>query len=437
MYEHLKGKTLLVMDRTALAACAVLRAKELGIRTVVANFYKYEDSPSKQVADVSIDADISDIERMLQIVKDYDIDGIFVGWTDSHLPFYAQICEKAGLPCCGTLDQFDIMSNDKRRFKQACIDNGVPTTPSYKIDMNFSREDLDKIVYPVVIKPADGSGGRGVARCNNEEELISGYTALYESSRSKKLVCEKYIDSPLEIFLNYTIQDDYPSLSAAYIKHRTLKEIDSTASGLLHIYSPAFIDEYKKAVEPAVINMFRSLGLRNCALSFQGFLKDGEFYFHEAGLRMGGGQSYLFTQELNGISALDMVIEYALTGKMSSADVKTQDNSRFSKYCANYYVRLNSGTITSISGIEEVKNMPEVLQCLTFHEVGDVIASGTSVDRVIYRIHVMGDTAEDLANAMCRISDTLDIRSEKGEEMQMEHLDHDRLLALIIEDIDS
>ena len=49
MYEHLKGKTLMVMDRTSLAACAVIRAKEMGIRTVVANFYKTEDSPSKQV----------------------------------------------------------------------------------------------------------------------------------------------------------------------------------------------------------------------------------------------------------------------------------------------------------------------------------------------------------------------------------------------------
>ena len=130
MYEKLKGKTLLVMDRTSLAACAVIRAKEMGIKTVVANFYKYEDSPSKQVADVAIDADISDIDLMLDIIKEHNIDGIFVGWTDSHLPFYAEICEKAGLPCCGTVEQFDILSNDifyvhKQKYyiyrQEACI----------------------------------------------------------------------------------------------------------------------------------------------------------------------------------------------------------------------------------------------------------------------------------------------------------------------------
>ncbi len=107
---------------------------------------------------------------------------------------------------------------------------------------------------------------------------------------------------------------------------------------------------------------------------------------------MGGGQSYVFTQALNGVSAVDMVIEYALTGKMSSADLRSQDNYDFSQSCANYYVRLKPGTIRSITGIQEVEAMPRVLQCLTFHKIGDTIGTEGSVDRVIYRIHVMAPT---------------------------------------------
>ncbi len=431
MYENLKGKTLLVMDRTALAACAVARAKEMGINTVVANFYKTEDSPSKQIADVAIDIDISDTEAMLKLIKDYHIDGIFVGWTDSHLPFYADICQKAGLPCCGTLEQFDILSNDKNRFKSYCLKYGVPTPQIYDIDINFKKEDLQKIDYPVMVKPADGSGGRGIMRCDNEKELIAHYTALYESSSSKKIVCEKYMDSENEIFIHYTIQDGYCSLSSSFLKYKVNTEKTKAASCLFHMFSPKFIKEYKDESEESVINLINALGVKNGNLMFQGFEKDGKLYFHESGLRMGGEQFYVFAEKLNGISSLELMIEFALTGKMTLYNAKEQDNYHFSKYCCNYYIPLKAGTIAEIKGLDEINAMPQVLQNKQFKFVGDKISATSSLDRVIFRLHVMDDTKEDFAKTLCKISDTIKILDENGNDMQLQKLDYDSVIEVI------
>lgn len=431
MYEKLKGKTLLVMDRTALAACAVIRAKEMGVRTVVANFYKTEDSPSKQVADVAIDIDISDIDAMLKLIKEYQIDGIFVGWTDSHLPFYAEICEKAGLPCCGTVEQFDILSNDKNRFKEICMKYGVPTPEVFKVDIDFKREDLDKIVYPVMVKPADGSGGRGIMKCNNEEELISHYKELYESSASKKIVCERYMDSENEIFIHYTIQDGYCSLSSSFLKYKVDAEKTKAASCLFHMFSPKFLDDYKKDVEPAVINMIHALGVKNGNLMFQGFEDNGKLYFHESGLRMGGEQFYVFAEKLNGISSLELMIEFALTGKMTLYNAEKQDNFRFSKYCCNYYVPLKPGRIAKIEGVEEINAMPQVLQNRQFKFVGDEISSTSSLDRVIFRLHVMDDTKEAFARTLCKISNTVKILDQNGNDMQLQKLEYETVMEMI------
>ena len=431
MYEHLKGKTLLVMDRTSLAACAVIRAKEMGIRTVVANFYKTEDSPSKQVADIAIDIDISDIDAMVNLIREYNVEGIFVGWTDSHLPFYAEICEKAGLPCCGTVEQFDIVSNDKRRFKEACLEYGVPTPDVYNIDIDFKREDLDKIKYPVMVKPADGSGGRGIMKCNNEEELISHYKELYESSASKKIVCERYMQSENEIFIHYTVQDGYPSLSSSFLKYKVTVEKSKAASCLFHMFSPKFLEDYKRDIEPRVIGMIQGLGIKYGNIMFQGFEEGGKLYFHESGLRMGGEQFYVFSEKLNGISSLELMIEFALTGKMTLYDVKTQDNFKFSKYCCNYYVPLKPGKICKIEGVDEVNAMPQVLQNRQFKEIGDVISSTSSLDRVIFRLHVMDDTKDAFAKTLCRISETLKILDEDGNDMQLQRLDYDTVMDMI------
>ena len=421
----LEGKTLMVMDNTALGASALIRAKELGVRTIVANFYPLEKSASKQVADEHVEINISDTDAMVRLIKDKHVDGVFVGWTDSHLPFYAEICEKADLPCCATKEQFGILSNDKRKFKQACDKYGVPTAREYQLDISFKPEDLAKIEYPAMVKPADGSGGRGIKRCNNEEELKEHYQYLYDNSNSKKIICERFVESPYEIFLNYTIQDDYCSLSAAYVSYK-----DKTTT--LHIYPSSHVKRYKATIEPAIIKMFQGLGLKNAVLSLQGFVEeDGSFIFHETGLRMGGGQSYVFTKVLNGVSALDLMIEFSLTGRMTISNLKEKDEPCFSQYAANYYIKLASGTISSIEGYEEVKNMPQVLQMSTFKKVGDTIPPTTSTDAVIYRIHVMDKTSEALAKTLEKISNTLKIKSDTGEDLQAIHLTFEKAYEII------
>lgn len=427
----IKGKKLLFFDGSGLAASAVKRAKELGVWTIVANFYPPEKSPAKLVADESWDVDFSNVDEMVKIIHDKNIDGIFVGWTDSHLPYYAEICEKAGLPACGTVEQFDILSNDKRRFKQTCREYGVPTIPEYKIDLDFKREDLDKFEYPVIVKPADESGSRGVKRCDSEEDFISYYKELYANSKSKKILVEKYIDSPKEIYLHYTVQDGYCSLSSTFMKQKAKGEGKVASSAILHVFPSSYIDLYKETAHDAVKFMFEDLGLKNCVVMMQGFIHEDKFYFYESGLRMGGEQFYVFADPINGINALDMMIEFSVTGKMTCGNVKEKDNPYYTKTCCNYYITLKAGTITKIEGLEEVEKMPQVLQNATFKKIGDEISATNSLDRVIYRLHVMDDTPEALAKTLEKISHTLRVLDQDGNDMQIEELSYDRALEMI------
>ncbi len=429
--NSIKGKNLIVMDNTSLGACAVKRAKELGVHTIVANFYPYEKSASKQVADEYVDIDISDIDAMVKLVKDKHIDGIFIGWTDSHLPFYAKICKKANLPCVGTEEMFETLSNDKTKFKACCEKYGVPVPKTYKVDLNFNREDLDKIEYPVIVKPADESGSRGIRKCVNEAELIENFTWSYNRSQSKKVFVEQYIESDEEVFIHYTVQNGYYSLSSAFMKHRAKTENGFAASAILHTFPIPQLDLYRETAEPKIIDMMKGLGLQYGAINFQGSVQNGKFYFYESGFRMGGEQHYVFGNVLNGVSSLDLMIEFSLTGKMESASLKELDNPYYSKSCVNYYVTLRPGTISNITGIDEVRKMPQVLQVLTFKKVGDVILPSQSLDRVIYRLHVMDDTPELLSKTLEKISHTIRIFDENNNEMQLEELGYERALQMI------
>ena len=427
----LSGKKIIFLGGSGLDACAVRRAKELGMTTIVANRYTADRSPAKEIADEAWMVDFSDTDKMVSLIREHGVNGIFVGWTDSHLPHYARICERAGLPCCGTEEQFEILSNDKRRFKQICREYGVPVTPEFQLDISLKREDLDRITYPVLVKPADESGSRGIRRCDSEAELTAYYRELYEHSASKKILVEKYIDSPKEIYIHYTVQDGYFSLSSTFMKQKPVQEGKVASSAILHVFPSSYVDLYRETAEPAVVRMFKGLGIRNGLVMMQGFIKDGQFYFYESGLRMGGEQFYLFADAINGINALDMMLEFSVTGKMTCGNAKEQDDPHFTKSCSNYYITLRPGVITSISGLEEVEAMPQVLQVSTFKKIGDEIGATNSLDRVIYRLHVMDDTPEAHARTLEKISRTLRICDQDGNEMQVEHLTYERALEMI------
>ena len=177
--------------------------------------------------------------------------------------------------------------------------------------------------------------------------------------------------------------------------------------------------------------MVQDLGIKYGNLMFQGFEENGKLYFHESGLRMGGEQFYVFAERLNNISSLEMMIEFALTGSMTSYDAKIQDNYKFSKYCCNYYIPLKPGRIGKIEGVDEIKAMPQLLQARQFKVVGDVISDTSSLDRVIFRLHVMDDTKEAFAKTLCKISTTVKILDENGEDMQLQPLEYNTVMAMI------
>ena len=181
--------------------------------------------------------------------------------------------------------------------------------------------------------------------------------------------------------------------------------------------------------------MIANMGIRDGSLTFQGFYKDGQFMFYEAGYRLGGSQAYVLTEYENGANVLYYMVNYALTGRMSACDLSSIENARFQYPACNYYVVLKAGVIDHIEGISEVEDMPEVLNVTQLCYPGDEIKENNEVGRAIYRLHIVGTDAENLAHTLVTISETLRIMSTMGEEMQIEHLQYDRCLAAIKDSI--
>jgi formate-dependent phosphoribosylglycinamide formyltransferase (GAR transformylase) len=96
---ELKGKKLLVLGGNALTSDIVLKAKELGVYTIVTDWNTPDVSPAKKLADEYWMESFADSNKIVALIKEHKIDGVFTNYTDSYLPYYVEICERAGLPC--------------------------------------------------------------------------------------------------------------------------------------------------------------------------------------------------------------------------------------------------------------------------------------------------------------------------------------------------
>ncbi len=425
---NLKGKTLLLMGGGAYARDIEKYKKEKGFRTVALG--RDADTPIAKISDAFYQVDTQNIDGVCEVVRKEGVDGIFVGSSEINIAPAAQVSERTGARFYTTQKEWDILAN-KALFKEYCRTCGVPVVPEYRLPENYTEEDVKALPFPVMLKPTDSSGARGMNACYRAEDFDALYAEALKWSKKKEVIIEELITDADEVFFQYTIQDGVTSLTSSFTKVFAKSENKSLILPIFHVYPSKYIDEYYENVHAGVEKLFSALNIQNGVMTLQGFYKNSRFYIFEAGFRMGGAQNYVLTEYQWGVNSLNAMINYALTGKMNDAPILTLDNPRFRHPCCNYYVGLKAGKIGKMLGVEEVKAMNGVLGVTVMCKEGTEIPDSNALERICLRIHVVGETAEALANTLVKISDTLRILSESGEEMQLEPLTYERCLDAI------
>lgn len=428
----LKGKRLLVLGGSRISCEIVKKAQEMGIYVMVTDWYPIEKSPAKQIADKAFMVSTADVDAVVKLIKDERVDGVFTGFTDSTLPYYARICEKAGMPCYGTEEQFQIFIN-KRKFKSLCKKYGVPTVEDYVINGSIENFDFDNVKYPVLVKPADNSGARGITICKNKEELIQAYNKAISFSESKEVLVEQYIDGK-EVTVFWIFQDGDIYLTGMGNRHVKHKQGDLIPLPVAYTFPSIHLKKYQKEIEPRVKDMLQSLGVKNGMMFMQCLVDNDECIVYDIGYRLTGSLEYKLLEAVCGYNPLEMMIRFALTGKMADYSLKEKVTPYWDKYACNVTFLANPGIIGEIKGVDEIKKIPGVIDAVLAHVEGEEIpesARGT-LKQIILRAFGIASSIEELKKLMNKIYSSLEVRSISGENMLLEGLDTTEIGGMLV-----
>ncbi len=416
-----EGKKLLIIGATTTECDIVRYAKAQGIYTIVAD-YK-EDSPAKKYADKSVLINALDVDALVDYCREEKVDGVITGFVDILLRPYMDVCKKLNLPCYIT-EKMLSMSTNKVAFKEACDKHNIPVPQTYLMGNKVDSEVLTRIQYPVFVKPLDGSGSRGAGVCYNETELINRFNEAISFSESGNAIIEDYICGR-EFLLDYIAVNGEFRLLSIFDRFMASDRGSAVNYSTISMSPSKAVDYYLDHINDKVIDMFKKEEFKDGVLFMQGYYDGNCVKFFEMGCRLGGSY-FNHEQACLGYNAMDMIIRYALTGKMveNVNDIK-KDSAKYSKYAldCNYLLKGSNETVTEICGLDAVEAMPECIEIQKYHEVGYSYGEDRIVDRPIMVAEIVCESKEDVIKKVNYINNVFNVYNQDGKSILMDKLD--------------
>jgi carbamoylphosphate synthase large subunit len=167
-------------------------AHEQGYYVITADYLP--NNIAHKYSDEYVNVSIIDKEAVLKVAQERQIDGIMSFGVDPGVVSASYVQEQMGLPSFGPYESVCILQN-KDRFRAFLAEHGfnVPKAKGYEsvIDALADKDTLD---YPVIVKPTDSAGSKGVSRVDKPVQLEAAVSYAFNKSLSGHIIIEEFIE---------------------------------------------------------------------------------------------------------------------------------------------------------------------------------------------------------------------------------------------------
>ena len=280
--DKTRKKRLLILNGSSSEIMLIEAAKRLGYYVITSG-----NDPSligHSYSDEFCPEDYSNHEAMLKLAKHLNIDAVCSNANDLGMLTAIYIAEKMSLP--GVHDKYDIscIFHEKDRFKKFIQKHDFLTPKSVMFDeIHDAFEYIKDIKYPIMVKPVDLSGGRGVKRVDNYDEAFEAVKDAFVKSKAKRIVIEDYIPGRQYDFHTIVINKKVVFYSASNeFSHKNPYRV--TCLSIPADHSEGILIYLKNEVE----RMAKILNIADGPLWLQYRIKDNKPYIIESARRCGG-----------------------------------------------------------------------------------------------------------------------------------------------------
>ena len=165
---------------------------KLGLYVITCDYLP--NNIAHKYSDEYVNVSIIDKEKVLQVAKEKEISGIMSFACDPGVVTAAYVAEKMGVPHSGSYESVCILQN-KGKFRKFLAENGfnVPNAKNY-VSIDEALKDVDYFNWPVIVKPTDSAGSKGVNKVTNPKDLKKCIEYALSFSHSKEFIIEDFLE---------------------------------------------------------------------------------------------------------------------------------------------------------------------------------------------------------------------------------------------------
>ena len=380
------------------------------------------NAPARELADRFIHIDLKDSDAIVHAAEwereNTGLDGVFTVGTDFSLPV-AQVAERLGLP--GTGVEAARRASDKVLMRRVLGAAGVPVPRFIEVTdstsegrVAVSRQVRQENMLPVVVKPVDNMGARGVRRVDHLTELESTLDYAQAYSRSGRAIVETLIPG-VEYSIDALVLDG---------------NVHITGIADRHIYfAPYFIElghtipadlspKRRAALEGGLRDAVRALGIRTGAAKGDVFLTpDGAVVIGELAARLSGGYMSGWTfPYATGIPLVEKAMRLAL-GESPGALLPLLDRAAAERAAVSI-----PGKVRRIHGETAVRRMDGFAELFLRCSPGDAVTMPRNNTEKVANVIAGADSREEASRAAEAAVATLFVELEPGIEQTLSYL---------------
>ncbi len=393
---------------------AIRRAKGLGFNVVVSDMDP--NCPGALEANFFVKASTFSYEETYYAARRAEVDAILTLGTDQPVLSVTKTAVKLGISS-GISVETALGVTNKRVMKPIFKNNGIPTCKFDLISSKTKPNYLDNFKYPLVIKPVDSQGQRGVYKVDNWNDLKGYLPDVLSFSREDKILVEEYYPGDEITISGWSVDNQFYPLTIT--DRVTVSNGSHIGVCTSHEYPSKYMEEYKNEIIAISEKIVSCFSITNGPVYIQMLIGDEGVKVNEVAARIGGAYEDEFIPAVTGVDILNLQFELASKGVVNDTVLKKyRFPSQFFGSVILFFTK--PGIVETNGDMDVVKKVSGVINGKYILPSGRIVGNRENSTARAGYVAILGKSKNELEELKEKVYSLLEVIDINGENILCE-----------------